>query len=59
MPDGHPSESSDDDLYIIESEIEIDDDAVSNAEAIALKWKAGAKPKRPAVYQKDSRTTKW
>jgi hypothetical protein len=59
MPDGHPSESSDDDLYIIESEIENDDDAVSNAEAIALKWKAGAKPKRPAVYQKDSRTTKW
>lgn len=59
MPDGHSCESSDDDLYYNGSDIEIDDDAVSNAEILALKWKAGAKPKRPAVYQKDSRTTKW
>ena len=59
MPDGESKESSDDDIYIIESDIEIDDDAVSKAEAFALKWKAGAKPKHPAVYQKNSRTTKW
>ena len=58
-PGGHSSESSDDDFYVIESDIEIDDDAVSKAEALVLKWKAGAKPKRPAVYQNDSRTTKW
>ena len=59
MPDGESKEPSDDDIYIIESDIEIDDDAVSKAEAFALKWKAGAKPKQPAFYYKNSRATKW
>ena len=51
--------SSDDDVYVIESDIDLDDDVLEVAEDVVLKWKAGAKPKRPAVYQKDSRTTKW
>ena len=54
-----PQTSSDDDVYVIESEIDLNDDALELAEDVVLKWKAGAKPKRPAVYQKDSRTTKW
>ena len=44
MPDGESKESSDDDIYIIESDIEIDDDAVSKAEAFALKWKLERNP---------------
>ena len=51
--------SSDDDVYVIESDIDLDDDVLEVAEDVVLKWQAGAKPKRPAVYQKDSRTTKW
>ena len=58
-----PSESisisSDDDIYPIESDSEIDDEAVNRAKNLILKWKDGAKPKRPAAYTKDSRTTKW
>ena len=54
-----PQTSSDDDAYVIESEIDLNDDSLELAEDVVLKWKAGAKPKRPAVYQKDSRTTKW
>lgn len=54
-----PQTSSDDDVYVIESEIDLDDDAMELAENVVLKWKAGAKLKRPAVYQNDSRTTKW
>ena len=54
-----PADSSDDDVYVYESDIEVADDAVDSAETIVLKWKEGAKPNRSAVYQKDSRTTKW
>jgi hypothetical protein len=32
---------------------------VNRAKKLILKWKDGAKLKRPAAYTKDSRTTKW
>jgi hypothetical protein len=58
-----PSESisisSADDIYPIESDSEIDDEAVNRVKNLILKWKDGAKPKRPVAYTKDSRTTKW
>ena len=54
-----PKESSDDDVYLNETDSEITENALDQAQNLILKWKSGAKPKRPASYQKDSRTTKW
>jgi hypothetical protein len=56
---GQSPTSSDNDIYVFDSEIDLNDDALNVAKYVVLKWKAGAKPKRPAVYQKNSRTTKW
>jgi hypothetical protein len=50
--------SSDDDIYPIESDLEIEDEAVNRVKNLILKWKDGIKPKRPIAYTKDSRTTK-
>lgn len=52
-------ESSDDDVYLNESDDEVSQNVLNQAENLNLKWKPGATPKRPASYQKDSRTTKW
>jgi hypothetical protein len=54
-----PECSSDDDIYMIDSDPEIDDEHINRVEKIILKWTDSARPKRPAVYVKDSRTTKW
>ena len=63
-PPGNGSDVSeegelDDDVYVIGSDSAIDDDEFEKAEATVLKWKNGAKLKRPAVYCGESRWTKW
>lgn len=45
--------------YCLESDVDIDESVVENAERIVLKWRDGAKLKRPPVYCGDSRWTKW
>jgi hypothetical protein len=50
--------SSDADIYVMDSGSEIDDEHINRVEKIILKWNDSPRPKRPAVYIKDSRTTK-
>lgn len=45
--------------YWLESDIDVDEGVVDHAESMFLKWKDGAKLKRPAVYSGDSRWSKW
>lgn len=45
--------------YCLESDCEIGEVVVGNAERIVLKWRDGSKLKRPSVYCGDSRWTKW
>jgi hypothetical protein len=51
---------SDDEVYLLDSEndIVVSDVAIQQANSIVLEWKQGAKPKRPAVYLKDSERTR-
>ena len=65
MPDsatftGDTSSDSENEVYLLDSEEEIAEDAaaVERANLIALQWKEGAKPKRPAVYLKDSESSR-
>ena len=58
LGNGSDVSEEDDDVYVIGSDSAIDDAEYEKAEATVLKWKNGAKLKRPAVYCGQSRWTK-